>query len=115
MNKGCAKWRCGRLIGRVSEKLKTRKQGGVLVVGLADVDNLSQGLVRILPLRVLWRRRWDGGARASHGAEDGDIEVVARIGRLEPSGQVERDELQLNRIRVDDALVEAVLKSDEGR
>ena len=103
------------LVRRVAENVEARQQGRVLVVRLAQVDNLPERDVRVRPARIV-RRWWQlRRGRAGDVAVEGEIEVVALARGVEGGGHVERTKLEPDRVRVDDGPVKAVLELHKGR
>ena len=103
-----------RLVGRIAKDGETGEQGGILVVGWAEVHDFTQGLVVPCPPRIIGRWRWNGRGGAGDVTVDGHVEIVARIGRVQAGRDVQGNELKLDRIGVHNATVEAVIEANPG-
>lgn len=83
-------------VGRKAENIQVGQQGGVFIVGLAEVLDLADGAVGVCPLRVVRGRIGQaliGGAR--NITIDGYIKGMERITRVEDNGYVQGNKLQL--------------------
>ena len=101
------------LVGVEGEDLVALEEGRISVVGGRQVNYLAKGVVRICPQRVVWRRIDALGGLAADIAVDGQVEIVTRGRGVEVGVDKERDELQMQGIRVADVLVQAVVEIDE--
>lgn len=111
---GLAELGLWRIVCTVRQDIVVLEEGGILVVSRTEVDNLAKGIIWICPRRVVRGRVRTFCSLARHISVDCDVELMVRAIMDEACIEVERYELKLQRVRVDDVRVQAIVKVDKG-
>lgn len=83
-----------RAVRGETQHLNVDHKSGVLVVGNAQINDLSHGIVRVVPARVVWRRIRRGLIGSSRDISiHGHIQRMEGVFRVEGNGHIERNKL----------------------